>query len=707
MTIPRPPLAEELQQFASDLWWSWNPAGREVFRQLDYALWCQTDHNPIKILKALPPERFEEAARDAGFRGCFERAVEQLNRARSGTATWWRERFPSSSGISIAYFSAEFGVHQSVPLYAGGLGVLAGDHCKEASDLGVPLIGIGFRYSMGYFHQIITPEGNQIEIYDRFSISDTPLERALRPDGTPCTVTISLAGGPLSIDVWLVRLGRVKVYLLDTDIEHNAGWARDLTARLYVGELESRLQQEVVLGLGGVRALRALGYHPAVWHLNEGHAAFVILERIRELLEAGHSLEQATETVRSTTVFTTHTPVPAGHDSFPIEWIEDQFVDFENLDAESRQALFSLGDHDNGSGHRFNMTVLALRGSASCNAVSQAHRDVTRSMFATILNGRDDAVLGITNGVHIGTWIAPAIDALFQRYLGVNWREHQDDPLFWEDVSTIPDEELWQVRQSLKAYLLEIIREHARNRWTAQKAGASQLAASGTLLDPNALTIGFSRRFTDYKRPELIFHDEERLARLLSARRNPVQLIFAGKAHPADEAGKRSLQRIYTRAADRRFAGRIAFIDEYNLHIAQFLVQGCDVWLNNPRKPLEACGTSGMKASINGVPHLSVADGWWSEGYNGANGWLIHSDESADDATEAEAIYRLLEEHIVPAFYERDGRGVPLRWMSIVKQAIRTVAPRFCARRMVKQYVEDMYVPRAPGVRSASAGSYD
>ena len=702
-TFPRPPLAEGLRELASDLWWSWNPAGREVFRRLDYALWRQTDHNPIRMMNALAPERFEEAARDSRFCELYERAIEQLHRARSGTGTWWGERFSSLSNISIAYFSAEFGVHQSVPLYAGGLGVLAGDHCKEASDLGVPLIGVGFRYSMGYFQQIISPEGNQLEIYDRFAISETPLERALCSDGTPCTVTISLAGGIVSIGVWLARLGRVKMYLLDTDIDGNPGWARELSSRLYVGELESRLQQEIVLGLGGVRALRALDHDPAVWHLNEGHAAFVIWERIRELLEAGNSLEQAEQMVRSTTVFTTHTPVAAGHDSFPMDWIEDQLVDFQNMSRESREALFRLAAHDNASGHGFNMTVLALRGSASCNAVSQSHRGVTRSMFASILDERDDAVLGITNGIHIPTWIAPAMDALFQRYLGSNWRERQDDPLLWENITAIPDEELWQVRQSLKAYLLGLIREHARNRWIDQKAGTSQLAASGTLLDPNALTIGFSRRFTDYKRPELIFCDEERLARILSAKRHPLQLIFAGKAHPSDEPGKRSLQRIYSRAADLRFAGRIAFVDEYNLHMAHFLVQGCDVWLNNPRKPLEACGTSGMKASINGVPHLSVADGWWSEGYTGANGWVIDSGEGSDDAAEAEAIYRLLEDQIIPAFYERDNREVPVRWITVVKQAIRTVAPRFCARRMVKQYVEQMYVPRAAGVRSALA----
>jgi starch phosphorylase len=363
-----------------------------------------------------------------------------------------------------------------------------------------------------------------------------------------------------------------------------------------------------------------------------------------------------------------------------------------------------LAGHNNGDGNCFNMTALALRSSGSVNAVSEAHRQVTSSMFASILDGHSGEVLGITNGVHVSTWIAPSMDALFQDYLGPNWKDRQDDPSIWENIANIPDEHLWQVRQTLKAYLLAFIREHARTRWVRQQASAAQLAASGTLLDPNALTIGFSRRFTDYKRPELIFHDEERLARLLNATRRPIQLIFAGKAHPADEQGKRSLQRIYTRAADLRFAGRIAFVDEYNLHVAHLFVQGCDVWLNNPRKPLEACGTSGMKASINGVPHLSVADGWWSEGYTGSNGWLIDSDASDGEGAEAEAIYRLLEEQIVPAFYERDSRGVPPRWIGIVKQAIRTIAPHFCARRMVKQYVEQMYAPQVSGARKATGG---
>ena len=455
-----------------------------------------------------------------------------------------------------------------------------------------------------------------------------------------------------------------------------------------------------VIGVVG-RALRALGHNPTVWHLNEGHASFVVFERIRELVDAGETVMGALEKVRSTTVFTTHTPLPAGHDAFPFHLVDHQLAGWET-GGDRRNSLLSLGGYDNGAGWLFNMTVLALRGSSAVNGVSEVHREVTRKMFASVWTDTEEPIQGITNGIHVPTWIAPAIDALLERYLGSDWKERQDDPSVWDGIFAIPDEELWEARQSLKAYLLTFVREHARHRWTRQQVTAAHLAASGTLLDPSALTIGYARRFTEYKRPELIFNDRDRLARLLNASR-PVQLIFAGKAHPSDEPGKRSIQRICHLAGDPRFAGRIAFVDDYDLHVAHFFVQGCDAWLNTPRKPIEACGTSGMKASINGVPHLSVGDGWWAEGCTGLNGWLIEPGESRDEHSEAQAIYRLLEEEVIPAFYERDKRGVPVRWMAIVKQAIRTVAPRFCARRMLKDYVEQMYVPRAEGAKQALA----
>jgi starch phosphorylase len=695
MSGTRPPLPDRidrLSELASDLWWSWS--ARKVFRRLDYTLWRQTNHNPLKLLSLVSVERLEEVARDASFLEVYDSAMESLVHARSRTGSWWSRRYPHLPDLTIAYFSAEFAIHQSVPVYAGGLGVLAGDHCKEASDLGVPLIGVGFRYSRGYFHQRISPDGWQLETYDRFPVEETPLERARTSDGQSCTVSVPLGNGSIRVAVWLLRLGCVKLYLLDTDLEENPPWERELSAKLYVAEYEARLKQEIILGIGGVRALRALGHDPAVWHLNEGHASFVVFERIRELVQVGETPAAAVRKVRSNTVFTTHTPVPAGHDAFSFHLIQTQLADFWGPDVELRNTLLALAGYDNGGGWLFNMTALALRGSGAVNAVSQVHREVTRRMLAPILAETEEPVMGITNGVHIPSWIAPVIDAVFEQYLGPDWKEHHDDPGLWDQVLAIPDEELWTARQLLKGYLLTFIREHARHRWTQQQASARQLAANGTLLDPSALTIGFARRFTEYKRSELIFYDSDRLARILNASRQPVQLIFAGKAHPADEPGKRSLQRIYHCAEDPKFAGRIAFVDDYDLHVAHFFVQGCDAWLNNPLKPLEACGTSGMKAAINGVPNLSVDAGWWPEGYTGLNGWLIDSGDSGGDQAAAETIYRLLEEQLVPAFYERDERGVPVRWMAIVKEAIRTVAPRFCARRMLKQYIEQMYLPQ-------------
>ena len=697
-----PKRIENLHDLASNLWWSWNAGAREVFRQLDYPLWRRTHHNPLQMLKIVPQDRFVEVSVDPSFLQIYDNAIDRLRCTQSGIGTWWSNQHPDLRTISIAYFSAEFALHQSVPLYAGGLGVLAGDHCKEASDLGVPLIGVGFRYSVGYFQQAVSAEGYQQELYNPFPIEETPIERARTPDGQLCNIIVPLASGNINVAVWLVKVGRVKLCLLDTDVEENPYPGRDLSSKLYVGEPDARLQQEIVLGIGGVRALRALGQNPAVWHLNEGHAAFVIFERIRELVEAGESVTDALHKVRSTTLFTTHTPVAAGHDTFPLHLVDTHLVDFWKVGPNLRDALLELAMHDSGEGPRFNMTVLALRGSGAMNAVSQVHRDVTGRMFTPIFRNATDVVRAITNGVHLPTWIAPAMDGLFERYLGPDWKERQDELNLWDLVLSIPDDELWQARQSLRVHLLTFIREQARDRWIQQQATAAQLAAHGTLLDPSALTIGFARRFTDYKRSALIFNDPGRLLRVLNALGKPVQLVFAGKAHPADEPGKRSLERIYRCAADPQFAGRVAFVDDYNLHVARFFVQGCDIWLNNPRRPLEACGTSGMKASINGVPHLSVADGWWAEAYNGVNGWIIDSEESGGEHAEAESIYRLLEEQIVPAFYERDKRGVPVQWMSIVKQAIRSVAPRFSARRMVKEYVEQMYLPRTEAMAAAA-----
>ena len=690
-----------LPELANDLWWTWNTQARDVFRKLDYALWRQTAHNPVLMLKLVSQEMLNLAAGDERYLLVYDAAVEALDAARSARDTWWHHRYPDATG-PIAYFSAEFALHQSLPIYAGGLGVLAGDHCKEASDLGIPLIGVGFMYPQGYFHQSISPEGWQQENYERLSWEHAPIDRATTPDGKPCIVAVPLGNRSVLVQVWHVLLGRVKLYLLDTDLEENAPWDRELSARLYGGDRETRVQQEIILGIGGVRALKAMGSAPAAWHLNEGHAAFVVLQRIRDLIEHGESFDAALEEVRRTTIFTTHTPVPAGHDAFPFHLVETHLANAWGTLGEYRDAFMALGHYDNGSGPLFNMTALALRTAGATNAVSQVHGRVTREMWGPIWPGVPEdqrPVRAITNGIHVPTWLSSEMNRLLNDHLDGGWRDRHDDPALWNRILEIPDEELWAARQALRNYLFAFIRERARSRWKEEHVSAARVVAAGTLLDPNALTIGFARRFTGYKRPELVFRNPDRLLGILNASRRPVQIVFAGKAHPADETGKHHLQQVYRRAIDPMFAGRIAFVDDYDLHVAHFLVQGCDVWMNNPRRPLEASGTSGMKASVNGVPHLSIADGWWAEGYTGQNGWLIdgqppqNADQDAVDAADAEALYHLLERDVVPTFYDRDAQGIPRRWLALVRQAIVSVAPRFSARRMVKQYAEEMYGP--------------
>jgi starch phosphorylase len=695
-----PPRLSRLRELAYDLWWTWNPA-REVFRTLDYKLWRQTAHNPVLMLRLIEPDALARAAASAEFLASYDAAIGALDAMRAATRAWWADRVGSDPGQIVAYFSAEFALHQSLPIYAGGLGVLAGDHCKEASDLGVPLVGVGFMYPQGYFRQRLSPDGWQEEVYEHLNWADAPILPASTLDGKPCIVMVPLGARTVLVQVWKVQLGRVRLFLLDTNLEQNAPEDRELSARLYGGNHDTRLRQEVVLGLGGVLALRALGLTPAVWHLNEGHAAFVVLQRIRDLLASGLGWEDAIAEVRRTTVFTTHTPVPAGHDAFPVPLVEQQLAGCWGSLGDYRDEFLALGDYDNGNGRQFNMTALAMRSAGAINAVSELHGDVTREMFAPLwpdLPPGDRPVGAITNGVHLPSWIASDLAALFDRRLGGDWRDRYGEPAFWSRILDIPDEELWAVRLGLRRYLFAFLRERSRDRWTGESRDAARVVSGGAMLDPKALTIGFARRFTGYKRPDLIFRDLDRLTRLLTDLRRPVQLVFAGKAHPADDGGKHHLQAVIRHAHDPRLAARVAFVDDYDLHVAHLLVQGCDVWLNTPRKPLEASGTSGMKASINGVLHCSIGDGWWAEGYTGSNGWRIDGRPASPaiedvDAADAAALYEVLERHVVPAFYDRDARGIPRAWLTMVRQALLTVTPRFSARRMVKDYIDRAYAP--------------
>lgn len=692
-----------LHELAHNLWWSWNPDARRLFETIDPTLWRLSHHNPVMLLHELKPERLAALQSDPVFHRLYSSVLKAFDEYMGASSTWFTSRYPELAGRSIAYFSAEFGLHNSIPIYSGGLGILAGDHCKEASDLGIPLLGLGFMYPQGYFHQRISPDGWQEAEYEPFNRFESPIHRALTPQGQPCQISIRINHGTVTAIVWQVRVGRVTLYLIDTDVPENEPWDRELSARLYGGDHNVRLRQEMLLGIGGVRVFRALGLAPAVWHANEGHSAFLMLERIRELVQAGHSFTEAAELVRRTTVFTTHTPVPAGHDVFAFHPIEQHFNGYWEQLGLTREAFLQLGAHPDNPGAGFNMTALAMRLAGHINAVSREHGRVSRAMWRSLWPDLEEdrvPIHSITNGIHAPTWIAPEMNQLYAKYLGPDWTERVDDPAIWHRVSDIPDAELWAVHQALKRKLMSFIRERARAAWMQGRMQPHQVLASGTLLDPDALTIGFARRFATYKRATLIFGTLSRLQQLLQDRWRPVQIIFAGKAHPADEPGRQFVHQVYTFCKDHNLGGHVAFLEDYDMHMAKYLVHGVDVWLNTPRPPLEASGTSGQKAALNGVPHLSVLDGWWHEGYTGANGWAIPSsahlrDSHSQDAHDAEHLYRLLERDVVPLYYDRDRDGIPRGWLQVVKDAIRTVAPRFCTRRMVKEYMDLLYAPAA------------
>lgn len=692
-----------VQELAYNIWWSWKPEARQLFEMLDPTLWRLTHHNPVKLLQELKPERLSSLGEDPIFVRQYSAVLKSYDEYMAPQGSWFATRYPALNDRAIAYFSAEFGLHNSIPIYSGGLGILAGDHCKEASDLGVPLVGLGFMYPQGYFHQRIRSDGWQEAEYEPFNRLESPIRPALTPSGSPCVITVQLSHRTVSVVTWQVWVGRVMLYLIDTDVPENLPPDRELSARLYGGDQETRLCQEILLGIGGVRVMRALGLSPAVWHANEGHSAFLMLERVRELMQGGASYSDAAELVRHTTVFTTHTPVPAGHDVFPVHLMDRYFGQYWEQLGLSREAFLRLGAHPDSGWEGFNMTALALRLSANVNGVSREHARVSRGMWRNMWPGTPEERIPIrcvTNGIHAPTWVAPELNQVFSKFLSPDWAERIDDPSLWHRVTEIPDTELWAVRQAMKRKLMSFIRERARQAWIRGRTEAAQALASGTFLDPEALTIGFARRFATYKRATLLFHDLKRLTRLLQDPWRPVQIVFAGKAHPADEPGRAFIHEVYTLCKDHGIGGHIAFLEDYDMHMAKFLVQGVDVWLNTPRPPMEASGTSGQKAALNGVPHLSILDGWWREGYDGGNGWAIPAapaqlDPQAQDAHDAEQVYRILEQDVVPLYYMRDLDGIPQGWLRLVKDAIRTIGPRFCARRMVKEYTELFYAQAA------------
>ncbi len=685
-----------LGELAENLWWSWHPAARMLFKRLDRQAWKQSGHNPDKMLKELPGEFLESAAIDTDYVRHYAVVLAQF-RKDVGRQYSLLDEIPDVNINAIAYLSAEYGLHHSLPFYAGGLGFLAGDYVKECSDLRVPLVAVGFMYPGGYMRQCIREDGWQENIDQSLDRDAASISRVLNDKGEQFVVKVPLIEPPIYVAVWKIAVGRVPLYLMDTDIEANDPWNRQISARLYTGDIEQRLRQEIVLGIGGSEVLEAIGIKHLVLHLNEGHAGFALLERIRDRIQTGLSYDEAVEQIRATTLFTTHTPVPAGHDVFPFQLMEKYFHSYWPALALDHDAFLQLGIHPSEPHAGFNMTAFALRMSGYRNGVSKQHARIARRMWQSLwpdLAEEEVPIDYVTNGVHVPTWIEPKMELLFNKYLGPKWLEDHDNPVVWELIEDIPDDELWRTHYWLKIKLIDAIRERSRQRWAKDRVSASIVLGAGTLLDPSILTIGFARRFATYKRADLIFHDMQRLKNLVYDRWRPIQIIFAGKAHPADDPGKRILQRIFNAARDPELGGRIAFVEDYGEQFAQYMVHGVDVWLNNPLPPMEASGTSGMKAALNGVPHLSIMDGWWVEGFNGKNGWAFGKEDVGEnrDQADAEAIYRILEEEVIPLYYEVSEDGVPHGWVKLMKETIKSSASRFSARRMVKEYIQKFHV---------------
>jgi len=699
-TLPAP--LEPLREISFNLWWTWEPSARRLFRHLDTTLWDRTNHNPVRMLQLSRQARLEELAQDKTFLRELKQVHDAYRKYLDRKDTYGKTGGGKDLQRPIAYFSAEFGFHESVPNYSGGLGILAGDHCKSASDLDLKFVAIGLLYRHGYFRQEIDKEGVQHAINLNQNFHHLPI-REVQKDGANVRIGVRILDRDVFAKIWELRVGRINLYLLDTDIPENRAEDRLITAELYGGDLEMRMRQEIVLGIGGVKALSVLGIDADVFHMNEGHSAFLALERIR-LLIAGKKLDfySALQVVAAANVFTTHTPVPAGNDSFPREMMRKYFGEFSKELNVPFEELFTFGQTRVNATDPFSMTILALRMSRHANGVSKLHGDVSRGLWKDVWSGvpvYEVPITSITNGVHTKTWMAPEFAELYRKYLG-NREEHLTEPDFWRGVIDIPDAQLWDTHQKLKLRLIEFVRERVRRRRERIGESPDMVRRANRLLDPEILTIGFARRFATYKRGALLFSDKERLERLLNDRTRPVQFIFAGKAHPQDEGGKSLIQEVYKFSREAGMENRIVFLEDYDSYIARRLVQGVDLWLNHPLRPQEASGTSGMKTAPNGGLNLSVLDGWWCEGFNGNNGWAIGAEISQgsvefQNEVDTASLYQLLENQIIPLYYAKPDGKLPLAWLQLMRDSIRSVTPAFNTHRMVQEYTERLYVPAA------------
>ncbi len=693
--LPEP--IARLKELAYDFWFSWRPNGIELFRLINPDLWREVEHNPIKFSMNVSAKDLEAASQDEDYLLLYKRVFELYDRYIS-EETWFAKHYPEQKNDVIAYFSAEFGLHDSHPIYSGGLGLLAGDHCKSASDLGLPFVGVGLLYKHGYFTQKINAEGWQEAEYPYLNFFELPITPVRNPDDSQLAIPVELPGRTVFVQVWKAKVGRVNIYLLDADVPANAAEDRLLTGTLYGGDRQCRISQEILLGIGGVKVLRALGINPRVWHINEGHAAFLIVERIGELMRQGVSYDTAREVVRASTIFTTHTPVPAGHDLFSEEMINDFFkhvVSEMGIDLETFKELAWDRERDS-----FNMTLLAMRHSYLSNGVSRLHGRVARNMFRNYFNNlhpEEIPITSVTNGVHIETWTAWHLRELFSRYLGKRWVEQVAQPQVWESIELIPDEVLWKVHRLLKEKMISVVRSNLKRQRRRNREPLQNILEIDEYLDTDTLTIGFARRFATYKRATILFREKEKLKRLVNNPEQPVRFVFAGKAHPADLAGQELLRQIYLVSNEPEFRGKILLLENYDIHLARHLIQGVDVWLNTPRRPMEASGTSGQKAALNGVINISTLDGWWPEAYNGRNGFAVGSeseyhDEESQDRDDCYSLYNILEEKLIPMYYRKES-GLPREWVRMMKDSIKTIAPIFNTHRMVAEYTERFYIP--------------
>jgi len=703
-------LKSQLTELSRNLWWAWNPHIIKLFRDLDPEAFRAANHNPVSVLAGFSTDRFDDLARDAALRARVDSAFRELRDYLGAARTWGSVHAGPLRVRPVAYFSAEFGIHESLPVYSGGLGVLAGDHLKSASDLGLPLVAVGLFYRESYFRQRIGRDGWQHAEYVRSPAELLPAQPARTPAGQPIVVEVPLSRETLRAQVWEIAVGRNKLFLLDTDVDGNSEENRQLAARLYFGDQRIRIRQELLLGVGGVRALRAAGIHWGGLHLNEGHSAFATLEYARLLMElTGADFRTCAQEVAQSTVFTTHTPVDAGHDRFPPELVDDHLEPLRRSLGLAQHEFLGLGrirpeDHR----EALCMTVLAFKMSRYANGVSALHGRITRKSWQVLWphHREDEVPVGhITNGVHVRTWLAPAMQDLYAKYMGADWRDHLADPRMWARVDNVPDAELWETHRVLKAALVRFVRRRLGEQRRRNDYPEELVNAAKDALDPETLTIGFARRFATYKRASLIFSDMARLKKLFANSSRPVQIVFSGKAHPADRPGQEVLRQVHEAAFDGELKGRVVFIEDYDINVGRHLVQGVDVWLNNPRRPQEASGTSGQKVLLNGGLNFSVLDGWWAEAYDGLNGFAIgdgitHVNVEEQDRRDASSLYETLENQLIPLYYERDDHGVPRGWIERMKRTIRTLGWRFNTDRMVIDYANSCYLPAA-GAKSS------